>query len=125
MTDAAPQPLKAALWMMGAIASFTTMAVAGRAVSIELDTFETMMYRSFFGVVIVVAALWGLGRMHEVNTDRLHIHAVRNVCHFTGQNLWFFAVTLIPFAQLFALEFTSPLISNTALLGKHPLNANR
>lgn len=109
MTDAAPQPLKAALWMMGAIASFTTMAVAGRAVSIELDTFETMMYRSFFGVVIVVAALWGLGRMHEVNTDRLHIHAVRNVCHFTGQNLWFFAVTLIPFAQLFALEFTSPL----------------
>lgn len=109
MTDTAPQPLKAALWMMGAIASFTTMAVAGRAVSVELDTFETMMYRSLFGVAMVVATLWALGRMHEVNTDRLHIHAARNICHFTGQNLWFFALTLIPFAQLFALEFTSPL----------------
>jgi drug/metabolite transporter (DMT)-like permease len=34
---------------------------------------------------------------------------VRNVFHFTGQNLWFYAITLIPLAQVFALEFTSPL----------------
>ena len=44
----------AALWMMGAIASFSTMAVAGREVAVELDTFEIMMYRSLFGVLIVV-----------------------------------------------------------------------
>ena len=29
--------------------------------------------------------------------------------HFAGQNLWFYAITLIPLAQVFALEFTSPL----------------
>lgn len=109
MTDAAPQPLKAALWMTGAIASFTSMAIAGRAVSVELDTFETMMYRSFVGILIVVTTLWAMGRLGEITTDRLQVHAVRNLCHFTGQNLWFFAVTLIPFAQLFALEFTTPV----------------
>ncbi len=109
MTDPAPHPLKAALWMTGAIASFTSMAIAGRAVSVELDTFETMMYRSFFGIIIVLAALWALGRLGEVTTDRLHIHGIRNLCHFTGQNLWFYAVTIIPFAQLFALEFTTPV----------------
>ncbi|MEM9855280.1 MAG: DMT family transporter, partial [Pseudomonadota bacterium] len=29
--------------------------------------------------------------------------------HFFGQNCWFYALTLIPLAQLFALEFTSPI----------------
>ena len=36
-------------------------------------------------------------------------HVVRNLFHFTGQNLWFFALTVIPLAQVFALEFTTPL----------------
>jgi drug/metabolite transporter (DMT)-like permease len=31
------------------------------------------------------------------------------LAHFTGQNLWFYAVTVIPLAQVFALEFTSPI----------------
>jgi drug/metabolite transporter (DMT)-like permease len=34
---------------------------------------------------------------------------VRNIFHFTGQNLWFFGVAVIPLAQLFAFEFTTPL----------------
>jgi drug/metabolite transporter (DMT)-like permease len=34
---------------------------------------------------------------------------VRNLAHFTGQNLWFYAITVSPLALVFALEFTSPL----------------
>ncbi len=34
---------------------------------------------------------------------------MRNLSHFAGQNLWFYAITVIPLAQVFALEFTSPL----------------
>jgi drug/metabolite transporter (DMT)-like permease len=34
---------------------------------------------------------------------------LRNITHFAGQNLWFLALTLIPLAQVFALEFTSPI----------------
>ena len=44
---------KAALWMSGAIASFSAMAVAGREVSFALDTFEIMLFRSIVGVLIV------------------------------------------------------------------------
>lgn len=109
MSTETARPLAAALWMTGAIASFSAMAMAGRAVAIDLDTFEIMMYRSFTGVIIVLAVAGATGRLREVNALHLHVHALRNVLHFTGQNLWFFAVTLIPFAQLFALEFTSPL----------------
>jgi drug/metabolite transporter (DMT)-like permease len=100
---------RAALWMVGAIASFSSMAVAGRAASVELDTFEIMAYRSVVGVVVVWAFLTWRGRWSDVSTRALGWHGVRNVAHFTGQNLWFYAVTVVPLAQVFALEFTSPI----------------
>lgn len=85
------------------------MAVAGRALSGDLDTFEIMMYRSIIGFVLVLTIGSALGRLGEIDANRLPLHFIRNVSHFTGQNLWFFAVALIPLAQLFALEFTSPI----------------
>lgn len=101
--------LKAAFWMIGSIASFSSMAVAGRELASELDTFEIMMYRSLFGVLMVVSIATLAGTLHQINTRNLGLHAMRNLAHFTGQNLWFYAVTAIPLAQVFALEFTSPL----------------
>lgn len=104
-----PQVGKAALWMTGAIASFSAMAVSGREVSFALDTFEIMMYRSLLGFVIVVLVLAATGKLGEVSTRDFTTQSARNLVHFCGQNLWFFAVTAIPLAQVFALEFTSPL----------------
>ena len=104
-----PRPVLAALWMAGAIASFTLMAVAGRAVSVELDTFELMAYRSAIGVVVVALAAAATGRMAALRLRRPGLHFVRNVSHFAGQNLWFFAITVAPLAQVIAVEFTSPL----------------
>ncbi|RBO54582.1 EamA family transporter [Rhodovulum sp. BSW8] len=101
--------LRAALWMTGAITAFSSMAVAGRMVSVELDTFELMLYRSLIGLGLVLAVGGTLGRLGEISRRQLGLHALRNVCHFTGQNLWFLALGLIPMAQVFALEFTSPI----------------
>ena len=109
MSDQPAQIGRAALWMTGAIASFSAMAIAGREVSFALDTFEIMMYRSVVGVLVVVVILTATGKWHQVSGQRLGTHLIRNAAHFTGQNLWFFAVTAIPLAQVFALEFTSPL----------------
>ena len=101
--------VKAAFWMTGAIASFSSMAVAGRAVIETIDTFETMMYRSLIGFVIVAAVLTLKGSWAQVTRRSMGTHLIRNSAHFTGQNLWFFAVTAAPLAQVFALEFTTPL----------------
>ncbi len=103
------RPLLAAVWMSGAIVSFSTMAIAGRAVLGVLDTFELMMYRSFIGVAVILVVGGWTGRLSEVRFDRLGLHFLRNLCHFAGQNLWFYALGLISLAQLFALEFTSPI----------------
>jgi drug/metabolite transporter (DMT)-like permease len=101
--------LKAALWMTGAIASFSAMAVAGRELGAMHDTFEIMFYRSLVGIVVVVLVLTATGSWAQVSTRGFGIHGIRNVVHFVGQNLWLYAVTVIPLAQVFALEFTQPL----------------
>jgi hypothetical protein len=46
--------IQAAVWMTGSIVSFSAMAVSGREISYELDTFEIMLYRSIIGLVIVL-----------------------------------------------------------------------
>lgn len=95
--------------MTGAIASFSSMAVAGRELSVAHDTFEIMMYRSLVGFLVVALVLTVTGGWVQVSTHRLGLHVLRNTLHFTGQNLWFYAVAVAPLAQVFALEFTQPL----------------
>ncbi|WP_136644495.1 DMT family transporter [Tabrizicola sp. YIM 78059] len=103
------RPLAAALWMTGSIAAFTSMAIATREIGGEHDTFEILAYRSVIGWLIVVGAALALGRQGQITADRLGSHVLRNLFHFTGQSLWFWSITLIPLAQVFALEFTSPI----------------
>lgn len=99
----------AALWMTGAVVSFTLMAVAGREAGLTLDTFEIMLYRSLIGFALVAGFGLATGRLARVRTRQPGLHLARNICHFTGQNLWFAALPLIPLAQVFALEFTTPV----------------
>ena len=105
-----PNLPKAGLWMLGAIVSFVAMAVAGRAIQVEMNTFELMLYRSGIGFVVVLALLArSKGGFAQVRTERFDLHLKRNLFHYTGQNLWFYAVMLIPLSQLVALEFTNPI----------------
>jgi drug/metabolite transporter (DMT)-like permease len=103
-----PRPLRAAAWMSGAIASFTLMAVAGRHVQAEMNSFELMAWRSAIGFAIVSAILSRRG-FAQVRSAVPWLHVRRNVFHFAGQNLWFTGLMLIPLAQLVALEFTNPV----------------
>ncbi|MBL9048621.1 MAG: DMT family transporter [Tabrizicola sp.] len=103
------RPFLAALWMTGAIAAFTAMAVATREIKGVHDTFEILAFRSMIGWVIVIGFATALGQAGRIRADRIGSHVLRNIFHFSGQSLWFYAVTVIPLAQVFALEFTSPI----------------
>jgi drug/metabolite transporter (DMT)-like permease len=121
------RPYAAAMWMSGSIVSFSAMAVAGRAVAPHLDTFELMTWRSLIGLGIVLVGGWVTGSLGGIRSDRLGTHVIRNLFHFTGQNLWFLSLSLIPLAQVFALEFTSPLwvvLLSPLLLGE-PITRRR
>lgn len=103
-------PTKAALWMLGAVASFVLMAVAGRHILVAFNTFDLMLYRSLIGFVLIGAIVWrSPGGFAQIRSRRPVSHVRRNLFHYAGQNLWFFAVATIPLSQLVALEFTNPL----------------
>jgi drug/metabolite transporter (DMT)-like permease len=117
MTAQAPplpdtQPIKAALWMCGAIASFTLMAISGRAIQAELNSFELMFWRSLIGFAIIGTLVFTLHRSAiwpAICPTSPRLHLARNIFHFAGQNLWFYGIMVIPLSQLVALEFTSPI----------------
>ena len=103
------EPMKATVWMIGAMFSFSLMAVSGRELATHLNTFEIMLFRSIIGFLIVLAIGYFAKTLAEIKRDRLGLHLFRNLAHFSGQNLWFLAVASIPFSQLFALEFSTPV----------------
>ena len=103
------EPMKATVWMIGAMMSFSLMAVSGRELATSLNTFEIMLYRSIIGFLIVLAIGYFAKTLVEIKGGRLGLHLFRNLAHFSGQNLWFLAVASIPFSQLFALEFSTPV----------------
>lgn len=109
MSTSSGDAVRAAFWMVGAIASFSLMAIGGREAARQLDTFEIMFYRSLIGLLLIVGGAIVLRRLTEVRTQRLPLHIVRNLFHFSAQNLWFYGLTMIPLAQLFAIEFTTPI----------------
>ncbi len=105
----ANRPLLAAAWMTGSVVAFTAMAIATRAINQAHDTFEILAYRSLLGLGVVLAVACISGRIGQITAPRLPAHALRNTVHFTGQALWFWAITQVPLAEVFALEFTAPL----------------
>ncbi len=106
---ALPAAVRAGMWMTGAMVSFTLMAISGRALADRLDTFEIMAYRSLIGIVIVLVVSNYAGTLGQITTRRMGLHIIRNLFHFAGQNLWFFAVIYVPLSQLFVFEFSTPL----------------
>jgi len=96
------------LWMSGALVSFLSMALAGRELSAELNTFQILFFRSAIGVLIICIILSRAG-WHQIKTQHLTTHFIRNLAHYVGQFGWFYAIAIIPLAQVFAIEFTIPI----------------
>ncbi|MFN6951980.1 MAG: DMT family transporter [Albidovulum sp.] len=110
MTAQPHRPVLAAIWMLGSIAGFSAIAIAGREIGSRLDTFEMMLYRSLIGLLAVATVAVATGRSAVMAPRHLRLHLFRNLLHFAGQNLWLYALALIPLAQLFALEFSAPVM---------------
>ena len=104
-----PSVWKASLWMMGTLLSFTFMAIAIRELhSAEINTFEMLAIRSLVGLVIVLCVSWRFG-WHLIKTYQLKLQIGRNIVHFGGQSTWMFGLSLLPLAEVFAIEFTIPI----------------
>lgn len=102
--------------MIGAILAFSLTAIAGKeamhpsnvnAVGIS----QLVFFRNVIGLVLVLMLVCrryfrqGLA----LNDGLFKFHLGRNVSHFIGQWCWFYGLSLLTLAQVFAIEFTVPI----------------
>ena len=109
-----PSNAKAAAWMAGWLTLMLVLLVAGREATRELNVFQIMELRSLIGLVMLYPLIHMNGGLIGMKTSRPFTHIGRNVIHYAAQYGWFLALTLIPLAQVVAIEFTMPIW--TALL---------
>jgi drug/metabolite transporter (DMT)-like permease len=101
--------MNAFFWMSGALVSFCLMAVGARELAGAIDTFQILFFRSAIGLLVVSLIILKTRQKALLRTDRFKLHLGRNIFHFCGQYGWFLGIGLLPLAQVFALEFTTPL----------------
>lgn len=104
---------RAVLWMLAAIVCFCLLAVASRELTATMGMLDIVFWRSLLGFVFISIILrWQLpGALSQQGLSMLPWHFLRNISHFGGQYCWLFAIAAIPLAEVFALEFTTPLWS--------------
>jgi drug/metabolite transporter (DMT)-like permease len=100
--------LSGALWMGGAVLSFTAMAIAVRELQRHMGSFEIVFMRSIVMLAIVLALLPKAG-WAAVRTQRFPVHFWRNAIHLLGQTLWVISLGALTLATVFAIEFTMPV----------------
>jgi drug/metabolite transporter (DMT)-like permease len=101
-------------WMVGALTSFSVMAVSIRELSrANLSIFEILAIRSGVALLVLLLLLRPELRPYAL-PRRMKLNFLRNTVHYASQFAWALSITMLPLAMVFALEFTMP--AWTALL---------
>ena len=104
------------IWMVGALLSFSVMAVSIRELARGgLSIFEILAIRSGVALLVLIVLLVVRPdlRVHAL-PRRMKLNLLRNTVHYASQYAWALSLTMLPLAMVFALEFTMPVW--TALL---------
>jgi drug/metabolite transporter (DMT)-like permease len=102
------QILLAVSWTVGALLSFSAMAIGGRELSDTMHPLQITLWRSSIAVVIILAVVARMGTWPR-RPQSLKLHLFRSVFHYVAQVCWFIGIVLLPLANVFALEFSMPI----------------
>lgn len=98
----------ATLWMLGTTTAFILMMISARELTADMSSFQVLSFRSLVGLPVMCVVAWRMG-LRNVRTARPTFQVARNVVHFAGQLCWVIGISLLPLAQVTALEFTMPI----------------
>lgn len=108
--------VRVVLWMVGALLSFSVMAVSIRELARGgLSIFEILAIRSGVALLVLVILLLFRPELRPYTRPRrMGLNFIRNGVHYASQFCWALSLTMLPLAMVFSLEFTMP--AWTALL---------
>ena len=100
--------VRGALWMFGMVLSLSLLAIAARELAPRHNPMELQVVRHGMSLLILAPFVIRAG-LRSFQTTNLKLHLLRNVSHFAATIGWYTAVTLLPLAEVFAIEFTTPV----------------
>lgn len=98
---------------------FATIKLAGER---GVNLVESLFYRQFLALPIVIGWLWLGPGLASVRTDKLGAHATRTFVGLTSMAFNFLSVLLLPLAEATTIGFTAPIfatILSALLLREH------
>lgn len=103
------RPVAAALFMLASCACFAMNSVTVRYVAADLHPFEIAFFRNVFAAAIIVPLAVRSNGFGIFRANRFDLLSGRAVVNSASMIAWFYAVPLIPLADITALGFTAPL----------------
>lgn len=100
--------LRGALWMFGMVVSLSLLAIAARELAPRHNPMELQVVRHGMSLLILLPFVIRAG-FRPLRTNNLKLQLFRNVSHFAATVGWYISVTLLPLAEVFAIEFTTPV----------------
>ncbi len=100
--------LRGALWMFGMVVSLSLLAIAARELAPRHNPMELQVVRHGMSLLILLPFVIRAG-FRSLRTTNLKLQLFRNVSHFAATVGWYISVTLLPLAEVFAIEFTTPV----------------
>ena len=90
------------------VASLSLLAIAARELAPRHNPMELQVVRHGLSLLILAPFVIRAG-LRSFQTTNIKLQLLRNVSHFAATIGWYIAVTLLPLAEVFAIEFTTPV----------------
>ena len=94
--------------MLVALSGFSLLAVGVKELIDELSIAQILFYRNLIALLIISAIIVYKDKS-AFKTKHFKQHTLRNTAHFLGLYGWIYGIAFIPLAEVFALEFTTPI----------------
>ncbi|MCB1741448.1 MAG: DMT family transporter [Gammaproteobacteria bacterium] len=103
------RPIKAALFMLAACGCFSFNSIFVRFAAEDVHPFEIAFFRNLFAIVFILLLVLPVDGMRVFRCQRPGLLMLRGFVNAASMLAWFYAVPLMPLADLTALGFTAPL----------------
>ena len=108
--DGLPGAVRAACWFICAGTLFLLMMALSRLVTDELHVMLVVFWRAAFGLVAMAPWLARRG-FSALATRKLRYHVLRTALSYAGLLCVFYAVTMLPIADITAITFIRPVVA--------------
>lgn len=94
---------------LASVVLFAGMTLCVKFLGQDIPSGQTIFVRGLISIVVLALIAWGSGELHLLKTRAWRSHALRSLSGTVSMFCLFAAVTMIPLAEVTAINFTSPM----------------